>query len=679
MPASYFHPARVFKLSRIPTAVTSWVLFTALPATAALNQQEAPDALAEVVVTAVHDQSPTEVVADPKQPRQPIPASDAADYLKTIPGFSAIRSGGSNSDPVFRGQFGSRLPLLTNGTTLLGACGGRMDAPSSYISPETFDQLIVIKGPQSVIWGPGASAGVVRFDRITPSFTEPEARLSANMLSATRGRNDQTAELEAGHSQMYLRGTANRSEASDYLDGHGVRIPSAWKKWNADLALGLTPDAHTLVEFTAGMGDGHARYAGRSMDGVEFRRHSFGMRFKKQHITPWWSKLEATAYSNHINHVMDNYSLRPFPAADGMATAWATEVRRTTSGARVAATLEPSENWQLITGIDAQRSPLEWRGGPATTSYQERSWNPDAKLSNLGWFGQASWQSGPRTRWISGIRLDHAQAWRCSDSREDHRSRRALLSGLLRWEQKLTHGEVVYAGLGHVQRFPDYWELISPHNSASDKGNAFATLRPEKTTQFDVGARWKSEAWQLWVSGYLGVVQDYILFDYLGGKSAVRNVDAATMGFELGGQYRLAASWNAQATVAGTWAKNQTDGRPLPQIPPAELRLGLNYTQGPWNAGGLWRLVPAQRRVSAGQGNVVGKDFGASSGFGVVSLHTGYRLHKRLKLLAGVDNLFNKAYAEHLNLSGDAGFGFSSGRRLNEPGRTLWLRAAIEL
>lgn len=679
MPASYLCFAPSFKLSCIPRTVTSCALFIALPAVAGLDQQEAPTSLAEVVVTAVHDQSPAQVVADPRQPRQPIPASDAADYLKTIPGFSAIRSGGSNSDPVFRGQFGSRLPLLTNGTALLGACGGRMDAPSSYISPETFDQLTVIKGPQSVIWGPGASAGVVRFDRIAPTFTKPEARFSANMLGATRGRNDQTAELEAGHSQMYLRGTANRSQAGDYLDGNGLRIPSAWKKWNADLALGLTPDPHTLVEFTAGMGDGNARYAGRSMDGVEFRRHSLGMRFEKQHITPWWSKLEGTLYSNHINHVMDNFSLRPFPAADEMATAWATEVRRTTSGARLAATLEPSEGWQLITGMDAQRSPLEWRGGPATTPYQERSWNPDAKLSNLGWFGEASWQSGPSTRWISGVRLDHAQAWRYSDNAEEHKSRSALVSGFLRWEKKLTHGKVVYAGLGHVQRFPDYWELISPKNSASDKDNAFATLRPEKTTQLDVGARWKGEDWQLWVSGYLGVVQDYILFDYQGGKSAVRNVDAATTGFELGGQYRLAASWNAQATLAGTWAKNRTDGRPLPQTPPAELRLGLNYSEGPWSAGALWRVVAAQRRVSAGQGNVVGKDFGASSGFGVMSLHAGYRLHKRLKLLAGVDNLFNKAYAEHLNLAGDAGFGFSSSTRLNEPGRTVWLRAAMEL
>ncbi|MBW8337826.1 MAG: TonB-dependent copper receptor, partial [Pseudomonas sp.] len=42
--------------------------------------------LAPMVITGVAQQSPLTVVTDPKIPRQPMPASDGADYLKTIPG-----------------------------------------------------------------------------------------------------------------------------------------------------------------------------------------------------------------------------------------------------------------------------------------------------------------------------------------------------------------------------------------------------------------------------------------------------------------------------------------------------------------------------------------------------------------------------------------------------------------
>ena len=89
----------------------------------ALQAAEEPvHELPPTVITAIQQSSPLTVVADPKDPRQPVPASDAADYLKTIPGFSAIRSGGSNSDPVLRGLFGSRLLLLTDGGQMIGAC-----------------------------------------------------------------------------------------------------------------------------------------------------------------------------------------------------------------------------------------------------------------------------------------------------------------------------------------------------------------------------------------------------------------------------------------------------------------------------------------------------------------------------------------------------------------------------
>ena len=151
-----------------------------------------------VVITGVAPSAPLTVTTDPKIPRQPMPASDGTDYLKTIPGFSAVRNGGTNGDPVLRGMFGSRLNILTDGTSMPGACPARMDAPSSYISPENFDKLTVIKGPQTVLWGPGASAGTIKFDRDTPRFTEAGARFDGSLQGGSNGRNDQAADLTVG-------------------------------------------------------------------------------------------------------------------------------------------------------------------------------------------------------------------------------------------------------------------------------------------------------------------------------------------------------------------------------------------------------------------------------------------------------------------------------------------------
>jgi iron complex outermembrane receptor protein len=44
----------------------------------------------------------------------------------------------------------------------------------------------------------------------------------------------------------------------------------------------------------------------------------------------------------------------------------------------------------------------------------------------------------------------------------------------------------------------------------------------------------------------------------------------------------------------------------------------------------------------------------------------------------GVDNLFNKTYSEHLNLAGNAGFGYAANTAVNEPGRTVWARVSFK-
>ena len=62
----------------------------------------------------------------------------------------------------------------------------------------------------------------------------------------------------------------------------------------------------------------------------------------------------------------------------------------------------------------------------------------------------------------------------------------------------------------------------------------------------------------------------------------------------------------------------------------------------------------------------------------VVHLHpqaAAYRFSSQLQLSAGVDNLFDRAYSEHLNLAGSADFGFPADPvRINEPGRSLWMK-----
>ncbi|WP_410478817.1 TonB-dependent copper receptor [Pseudomonas sp. zfem005] len=685
---------------RVPFLLHALALAVAMPSLHAEEQQHDKDELPPTVITAVQQSSPLTIVANPKDARQPVPASDATDYLKTIPGFAAIRSGGSNGDPVLRGMFGSRINLRTNGGLMLGACPYRMDAPSSYIAPETYDKLTVIKGPQTVLWGPGASAGTVLFERGPEHFGELGSRLDASFLVGSNGRFDKVLDGAVGGSEGYVRFTGNQAQSDDYEDGDGDTVPSRWKKWNGDLAIGWTPDEDTLLELTAGKGDGEARYAGRSMDGAQFTRESLGLRFEKSNLGDVLTKVEAQVYYNYADHIMDNFSLRDPDPSGMMPMPMAAQVDRRTLGARFAATFNLGEV-ELVTGVDALRSEHRWRNSSAdmmTGDYidtDQSPWDKDAVTHNYGAFAEATWYLAERNRVVSGARLDRSSAkdfrsfqWSgmmtvdnptAGATRAD-----TLPSGFVRYEHDLAESPTtLYAGLGHVQRFPDYWELFSAESGPSGSANAFDGIKPEKTTQLDFGVQYAGENLDAWASAYVGQVRDYILFSYNTGmmgmtSSSAGNVDARIMGGELGASYKLGEHWKTDGSLAYAWGKNSSDGEALPQMPPLEARLGLTYEQDDWSAGALWRLVAQQGRVAEGKGNVVGQDFGSSAGFGVFSLNGAYRVSKNVKLSAGVDNLFDKDYAEHLNLAGDAGFGYPAERvAIDEPGRTLWAKVDL--
>ncbi len=53
-----------------------------------------------------------------------------------------------------------------------------------------------------MLWGPGASAGTIRFDRDTPRFTEPGVRFDGSLVGGSNGRNDQAADLTVGNDKF---------------------------------------------------------------------------------------------------------------------------------------------------------------------------------------------------------------------------------------------------------------------------------------------------------------------------------------------------------------------------------------------------------------------------------------------------------------------------------------------
>jgi iron complex outermembrane receptor protein len=181
---------------------------------------------------------------------------------------------------------------------------------------------------------------------------------------------------------------------------------------------------------------------------------------------------------------------------------------------------------------------------------------------------------------------------------------------------------------------------------------------------------------------FYGHVDDYILIESgyrKGARSATitRNVDATTWGGEADAVFALTPALRVTGTLAYTRGENDTDDLPLAQMPPLEWRTSLEWSRGQWSAGGLVRVVAEQDRYVINQGNIVGQDLGPTAGFTVVSINGGWRPSESVQVTAGIDNLLARDYAEHLSRSGAMVAGYEQTTRVNEPGRTLWLKLAV--
>src|SRR3546814_6483931 len=86
------------------------------------------------------------------------------------------------------------------------------------------------------------------------------------------------------------------------------------------------------------------------MDGVQFKRESFGLRFERGNLGPVLRKVEAQLYYNYANHVMDNYTLRAPDPSSAMPMGMASDVDRATWGGRVAGTFELAQALSLQGG-----------------------------------------------------------------------------------------------------------------------------------------------------------------------------------------------------------------------------------------------------------------------------------------------------------------------------------------
>lgn len=267
----------------------------------------------------------------------------------------------------------------------------------------------------------------------------------------------------------------------------------------------------------------------------------------------------------------------------------------------------------------------------------------------------------------------------------------------------------VFGDFSRKVRSPDNIEAYHAmtHPMAGNRWIGNPGLDPEAHHKAELGFIWKGANYkgygklgpdadgpmsldnmQIKLSGYVDAVDNFIAFDRARGQNGIlladgalihRNVDALFAGANFEARWNLTNNWSTAVQASYLWGNNESDNRALYQIAPMEANFLLDYRDtlgsvGTWNVGGKLRLVSDQNRVDDVAATGLGMDNGKGKGFATVDIYGGMQISNRWSLSAGVNNLFDVDYQEHLTGSHIAA---ATKTKLNAPGRTFFVRSML--
>lgn len=690
---------------------------TALAAPALAQQQDTPSAPAAADVTlpaisvyAPRMSLPAESETRPQETPAPTPHSDGGDFLRSVPGVTAGRFGGHGLEPVIRGQSQNQLNITANGATTYGACPNRMDPPSSYAAIESYDRIKVVRGYQSVLNGPGAPGGAVILSHDKPELGETlTARGSA---AAGYDGNGVTRSADAyvltGTQDAYARLTLGLKDAENYEDGDGNSVRSSFSERQAGFTLGVTPGDDTHIRLSYAYHDVEdALFPGAGMDSPTAETRSYSAGLEHDFGAGIVRRIDVTAYATQVDHVMDNFSLRTRLAAPFARVPSESD----TIGGSVKADLDIGG--QIVqTAIDYRRNNREAirSVGPnagAVTRTQAFLW-PDITIAELGFAAETSLTLGERTMLTTGARIDRVTVdYGRPNERAQMTGRTANdlyrafygvtasdqtetnLSALARLEYDLTDDTALFGSISRSVRTADATErgLANDQglgaNNSSWVGNP--EIDPEKHHQVEAGMLTGGTDWQVSATAYANLVDDYILRDAARGQNGIlinsanadiyRNIDALLAGLELAGEWAMSDSLSLRADAAYTYGEDRDADRALPQIPPLQGALHLDWQTTEWlELGASTRFAARQTRVDTNATTATGRDVGKTGGYAVLDMRAAVTPVDGVELSAGVTNLLDATYANHLNRSNISD---PTEVRVNEPGRSVFVRGRI--
>ncbi len=642
-----------------------------------LAEEEVALADAEVEEIVVVGRSVTTTSAMIKVERELL--VDTATVLKEIPGANVNSNGPITGIAQYRGLYGDRVAVSIDQQGVISGGPNAMDTPLSYVSPMLTGELIIERGISSVSSAPESVGGhinatVSRGDFATADFEV--TGLIGSRFSSNGGISTTAARLTMANDRNRVSLIAEVDDGDDVQTPEGEIQPSRLNRERYDVSYSFKGDTSDLLLFAGRLNTRDTGTAALPMDIIGIDTDLFGAQYSREFTTQL--EIDARVSYNDVDHLMNNFSLRPVASpmrarqnrALGSGTTFSLSglFDRDGSDLRIGVDGVVASHDSVITNpnmamfridnfVDVERDVLsafgEWRrnGDMSDLEIGLRYKQVETNAGLVGASGMSDMMAMMANQLAGEFNgSDRDLKWNSVDA-------------ILKYRRSISRNVEWNVDLGSKTRAPSYQELylwlpLQATGGLADGRTYIGNLElaEERSNEIVVGLSANAGKFSISPQIFFRKIDDYIqgvpstnsvanmLSVMMTGAPALQfeNVDAEIWGVDLAWKVDLAGHWFIDGILSVADGRRTDVDDYLYRLAPPNESVGLTYDTDSWSVKTEVIFNAKQDRVSEYNGEQ------ESSSYELVNIGFAWNPIASLRLEARVENVLDETYQDHL-------------------------------
>lgn len=609
--------------------------------------------------------------------------NDAAALLKKVPGANVNSNGPLSGIAQYRGLFGDRVNVTSDGTTYKSACANAMDAPLSHVPTSLTESMSIKRGIASVSSGIETMGGVIIQRSRRGEFSEGDGiefsgKTTNGVNSVNSGYYTSIFGNVANKNHKFRLG-GSREEGGNYDWDGGLNVDTSHERNAGMLGYGYrTDDENHEFDFGYNFNDTHTTGTPSLPMDIIYSRGGVSNFNYKGLLADKYTVNTEFSYQD-IQHRMDNYTLRGDIAAKARR-----QSNNTARGFGYKVSIDiPMYDGSLLIGTDADNVEHDAQiTNPFNAAFSVNNFN-DVERDRYGFF--AEWKGGLAEGWdlelgsrLNWIRMDAKNVGGTAGpfvagkagaklasafNAQKHDKEDLNVDVVAALTHHLNDDMDVEVGFGRKTRSPSYqerylWLPLNATGGLADGRNYIGNieLQPEVSYQAELGFNWQVESSYIMPRLFYRYVKDYIQGAPTQNAAALAispttleytNVDAYLYGFDIEAGFRFLDDWKVDAMISYVRGRRDDVTDNLYRIAPLNGRIGIFYDTATWLAGSEIIAYDDQNETSNYNDEV------ATAGYFIWNLRGQYRPQydavKGLQIGFGIENVLDESYRIHLS------------------------------